>query len=144
MVPDHTAADGVPGDHTVESSVPLADSLLTLSHFVSKRDDCLERFDDRFSIVFLLGFGELIVWHEIGMLLLAIVSPDAVAPTFIKTLPSPVIVVILSQSLHQFLEVGTQRYVRRVNRFRDIGCHHASSGAPGFRLAPNWCVPLKL
>jgi hypothetical protein len=45
------------------------------------------------------------------MSLFTIVPTDAVAPTFINTFPSPVIVVILCKSFHQLLEVGAQHYV---------------------------------
>src|ERR1700674_2186196 len=100
--------------------MPCRRSSISLPHFVTERDDCLNGFDDRFSIVFLLGFGELIVGHEIRMLLLIVVSPGAVAPTFINTLPSPVIVVILCQSLHQLLQIGTQCHMRRVYCMRDV------------------------
>jgi hypothetical protein len=49
------------------------------------------------------GFGELIIWQEIKMLLVAVVSPDTVAPTRINALPSPVIVVVLSESFDELL-----------------------------------------
>ena len=69
-------------------------------HFIPQRDDCLQRFDHGFPIIFLFGFGELLVRYQIGMFLPTVVAIDAVTPTFVDTPASPMIVVVLSQPLH--------------------------------------------
>src|SRR6266436_5779321 len=46
-------------------------------HLIPKRDDCLQGFDHGFPIIFLFGFGELLVRHQIGVFFLTVVTLDA-------------------------------------------------------------------
>jgi len=74
--------------------------MLCLPYFMSKCDNCFENFNDGLSIIFLLGFGELIVRHKIGMLFVAVVSPGTIGPALLHPLLSPVIMIILSELLY--------------------------------------------
>ncbi|SRR6266852_5344171 len=89
-----------------------------------------------FRSYFFSDSGRSLYGTRSGSLFLAVVPFHAVSPTFIDALLCPVIVVVLSQPLYEFLEIRAQSDLRGINRFGSVSCHRGScSQAQSFGAA---------
>jgi hypothetical protein len=94
---------------------------------ISEGDDRLEGLHGGVAVVLLLGFREVGVGDEVGVLLPGVVALGFPGPSLGRALGGPDVVGALGEALREGLDVRRQRYCRCIDWTRLIG-HIGSFG----------------